>query len=408
MSARRRRLRADQEHDRGLVDFLPEAETAPSTVPSRPWPPAGSEVIERGGGGDAPTLLSIANDDFLSEEPLRDGSAMMAAVVPVSVAAARTAPPPSAMPRVSTLSVYAIVAIGGAAVGWFTVDRYSRLAPEAHDAALVTSALPEWVPFATLRPPVRAGSIQMAVAVPEERIDVPAEQLATPQPRTANTPTLAPPRFAAGGGTSGASSPGDLSRASVAAPIVSAPAAIIETAPTASPDAPRAGAAAAASIPEVANSELPPSEPSRPPSAPTAAARADAPRGAAPRADASRPDLPRAEEARRRDTNLIATVLDRYVGAFNTLDANAARAVWPSVDARALDRVFTQLEEQELTFEECRGVELDDVRATVVCRGVARFVPRVGSRTSRSTQREWTFRLQKVEDRWTIDSVNIR
>ena len=104
---------------------------------------------------------------------------------------------------------------------------------------------------------------------------------------------------------------------------------------------------------------------------------------------------------------MIETVLDRYVGAFNTLDAEAARAVWPGVDARALGRVFTELEEQELTFDECR-VELDAARATAVCRGVARYVPRVGSRSSRSAARQWTFRLQKVRDRWTIDGVNIR
>ena len=157
---------------------------------------------------------------------------------------------------------------------------------------------------------------------------------------------------------------------------------------------------------EIPKLELPRSEPPRTASAPTEVPRAAA-LPEAPRPAASPPDIPRAEAARRRETGLIETVLDRYVGAFNTLDAEAARAVWPGVDARALDRVFTQLEEQELTFEECK-VELDEARAMAVCRGVARYVPRVGSRSSRSTARQWTFTLQKAEDRWTIDGVSIR
>ncbi len=51
MKPRRRRQRADEEHDLGIVDFLSEAEGGTPTVPSRPWPPA---VV----------------DEFASEEPV--------------------------------------------------------------------------------------------------------------------------------------------------------------------------------------------------------------------------------------------------------------------------------------------------------------------------------------------------
>jgi hypothetical protein len=384
MSPRRRRQRADEEHDLGTVDFLSEAEGGTPTVPSRPWP-------------------AVGVNEFASEEPVPPASPVTAETVPIRVAAVRPAPPPKAMPRVITFSVYAVLAIGGAAVGWLVGGLNSAVAPDANPAALVTSASTEWVPFAALRQPARGNSIGWANGAPEESAEARVERLATPSPNAASVPAV---------------SPGHVSPTRVVVPAASAPVAIAETAPpappTASPAAPRPGAAVAfaASTPEVSKPEPPPSEPPRPASAPTAAPRAEAPRADvpradAPRADASRPELPRAEAARRRETGLIETVLDRYVGAFNTLDAEAARVVWPGVDARALDRVFRELEEQELTFDECR-IELDEVRATAVCRGLARYVPRVGSRSSRSTSRQWTFRLQKVEDRWAIDGVNIR
>jgi hypothetical protein len=397
MKPHRRRQRADEEHDLGIVDFLSEAEGGTPAVPSRPWP-------------------AVGVNEFASEEPVPPASAMTADTVAIRVAAARPAPRPNAMLRVITFGVYAVLAIGGAAVGWFVGGLNSALAPDANPAALVTSASQEWVPFAALREPALGNSIGSANVAPEQSAEARVERLATPPPNAANVPSV-----------------NEAARPVAPRPVtpppgaprsaVSAPAAIAETAPppppTASPAAPRPAAAVAiaASTPEVPKPEPPPSEPPRPASAPTAAPRAEAPRADAPRADvpradapradASRPELPRAEAARRRETGLIETVLDRYVGAFNTLDAEAARVVWPGVDARALDRVFRELEEQELTFEECR-IELDEVRATAVCRGLARYVPRVGSRSSRSTSRQWTFRLQKVEDRWAIDGVNIR
>ena len=51
------------------------------------------------------------------------------------------------------------------------------------------------------------------------------------------------------------------------------------------------------------------------------------------------------------ETGAIHTVLGRYRNAFSGLDSGAARAVWPSVDVRALDRAFDRLEEQALEFE---------------------------------------------------------
>src|SRR5688500_15555587 len=100
MKPRRRRQRADEEHALGLVDFLSEADGGTPTVASRPWRPA---VVE----------------EFASEEPLPPAATVVADTVPIRVAAARPAPPPHTMLRVITFGVYAMLAIGGAAAGWF-------------------------------------------------------------------------------------------------------------------------------------------------------------------------------------------------------------------------------------------------------------------------------------------------
>ena len=100
-------------------------------------------------------------------------------------------------------------------------------------------------------------------------------------------------------------------------------------------------------------------------------------------------------------------MLGRYRRAFASLDADAAKAVWPGVDARVLGRAFDQLHEQQLEFQTCEIV-VNAARATAACGGRARYVPKVGSRPVRDERREWTFNLRKVNDDWLIESVASR
>lgn len=104
------------------------------------------------------------------------------------------------------------------------------------------------------------------------------------------------------------------------------------------------------------------------------------------------------------DTASIENVLGRYRTAFKALDATAARAVWPGVDARALSRAFDQLVEQQLDFQNC-DIIVASARATAACGGRARYIPKVGTRSMRDEPRQWTFSLQKVNDQWQIDKV---
>jgi hypothetical protein len=108
------------------------------------------------------------------------------------------------------------------------------------------------------------------------------------------------------------------------------------------------------------------------------------------------------------ETEAIQGVLGRYRTAFNALDASAAQQVWPTVDARTLERAFSGLAEQDLSFDSCR-IDLNGVLAEATCRGRARFVPTVGSRTPQDQAREWRFSLRRQSNRgWLIEGVDAR
>jgi hypothetical protein len=100
----------------------------------------------------------------------------------------------------------------------------------------------------------------------------------------------------------------------------------------------------------------------------------------------------------------IQSVLGRYASAFSALDAGGVRAVWPTVDERALARAFEGLEQQEFDLGTCE-ISVADVRAAVSCTGVARYVPKVGNKRVRSQPREWRFVLERQESDWEIRSV---
>jgi hypothetical protein len=102
-----------------------------------------------------------------------------------------------------------------------------------------------------------------------------------------------------------------------------------------------------------------------------------------------------------RDEVRIEATLDRYRTAYASLDAAAARSVWPSVDQRKLERAFGSLKSQGLDFESC-ATDVQGADATVACRGRATYVPRIGSQRPRTEEHQWRFRLRKVDESWMI------
>jgi len=107
------------------------------------------------------------------------------------------------------------------------------------------------------------------------------------------------------------------------------------------------------------------------------------------------------------ETRAIATLLDRYEQAFSALDANAAQAVWPSVDVKALGKAFDQLDEQTFALEGC-DIHVAGARAEAECAGNARYIRKVGNRALRVEPRHWHFRLRQLNDQWVIDAVDAR
>ncbi len=108
------------------------------------------------------------------------------------------------------------------------------------------------------------------------------------------------------------------------------------------------------------------------------------------------------------ESGAIRDVIGRYRRAFNSLDAQAAHQVWPTVNPENLDRAFERLQEQSLSFDRCT-IAVKGVLAEANCSGTTRFVPRVGSRSAQTQRRQWNFSLRKAfEGAWLIQHVEAR
>jgi tetratricopeptide (TPR) repeat protein len=104
------------------------------------------------------------------------------------------------------------------------------------------------------------------------------------------------------------------------------------------------------------------------------------------------------------ERTLVQEALQRYRSAYEELNAESARDVWPAVNAGALARAFDGLESQTLTFQDC-DVQLDGAAAKAICRGTTRYVPKVGSRVPRTEPRRWSFSLRKQGGDWKIENA---
>jgi hypothetical protein len=103
----------------------------------------------------------------------------------------------------------------------------------------------------------------------------------------------------------------------------------------------------------------------------------------------------------------IAEALKHLQLAYERRDATLAKEVWPTVDERALARAFDGLRSQSVTFDRCQ-LNVTGAAGDVECRGVTRYVPRVGSQYPRTESRQWKFRVQKAADSWVITSAAAR
>jgi hypothetical protein len=107
------------------------------------------------------------------------------------------------------------------------------------------------------------------------------------------------------------------------------------------------------------------------------------------------------------DVTLVRSVVDRYLGALNALDPNAARRAWPTVDVKALARAFDRLEKESLELDDCQ-IALGAGDAVASCRGRGTYVPKFGNKHVQSQARVWIFKLRRTVDNWQIVSMDAR
>ncbi|HEX5475458.1 MAG TPA: hypothetical protein VFX12_12415 [Vicinamibacterales bacterium] len=99
----------------------------------------------------------------------------------------------------------------------------------------------------------------------------------------------------------------------------------------------------------------------------------------------------------------VRRVLAAYASAYDRLDAAAARAVWPGVDAAALAHAFEGLASQHVALGTCQ-IDLHTAGARANCRGTATWSPRIGG-GSQTQARRWTFELAGGNGAWHIVSA---
>jgi len=104
---------------------------------------------------------------------------------------------------------------------------------------------------------------------------------------------------------------------------------------------------------------------------------------------------------------LIQSVLVKYFDAFSSLDAYAAKEVWPGVNDAALSRAFDSLDEQHFDTDDCQ-VTVNGDSANAVCGGTIKYVQKVGPKTMRVEKRQWKFDLRHTDGEWLIQNVQTR
>ncbi|MGH9162895.1 MAG: hypothetical protein ACRD2X_23275 [Vicinamibacteraceae bacterium] len=107
------------------------------------------------------------------------------------------------------------------------------------------------------------------------------------------------------------------------------------------------------------------------------------------------------------DHEAIEQLVARYQAAFDQRDANAAAAVWPSVERAALARAFADVQEQDLTLDRC-DVAVEEEQATASCPGALSYVRRVGRSDPQVDRHTWTFLLERHQRGWLIAEVTAR
>lgn len=108
-------------------------------------------------------------------------------------------------------------------------------------------------------------------------------------------------------------------------------------------------------------------------------------------------------------TQRVLRVIQEYTRAFERLDIQATKAVYPSAPDRELRRAFRGLEGQRIRLDNC-GVSISGSGqdANARCQGDYTYRPKVGSGLVRLNGREWIFSLSRNEGGWQILNATVQ
>lgn len=109
----------------------------------------------------------------------------------------------------------------------------------------------------------------------------------------------------------------------------------------------------------------------------------------------------------RKQKEIVLQVLRDYRQAYERLDVSAAQALWPTLDVRALQNAFKDIEAQQVRLGTC-GIDIRGQDANARCPFEATYRPKVGSRVVRVTEREWLFNLSRNDAGWQIVNATIQ
>ena len=97
----------------------------------------------------------------------------------------------------------------------------------------------------------------------------------------------------------------------------------------------------------------------------------------------------------------IKEALQQYASAYESLDAEQVKKIWPAVDVEGLRRAFRDMRELKLSIDSVRILSIDGSSARVSGRVVQTMVPKAGNKDVSTVTR--VFRLRKQEAVWLIE-----
>jgi hypothetical protein len=373
----------------GDLDLRPASEVPQEPSARRRWPWVTA------------AMLAIGVGAWFAAPGIRVPDALRAAIAP---------DPTPSVPVTTAVEDVASSSLPPVQVAVDDVPATSTVAEPPPAEGTDESAAASAVPPVTTSTPIDVSTAPAAVSEENRALPEPpqtgaaseSERPAPPTPRAEDAPTRAEPTVARTEPQRTEPAPRRTEPAAVREPTDSrSESTLARTEPTTGRLDPVPAVSAPPRLPEVTSPLPPKTAPERsiaPP--PTVAAPAPAAPATSSASEAAPPARAAADDAGVRST------LAQYESAYSRLDVDAARAVWPGLDRRALARAFDGLSAQRIDLGTC-DVRLVAETAMAECRGSATWTPKVGG-GSHTQQRRWQFRLRQAPSGWQIVSAMVR